>query len=141
MAGENWRELDERGLVRFLWETGVSTETLKNRLARLRLKPSAEVSTALASSTPKLIRAFAAADELIGGEKTITLREQQASTRLVPSTLVEAFHHQVEAGKAPPESLSWALDVPVNEIDFPEPDDDAIAENYSQRNAPPRIYV
>jgi Zn-dependent peptidase ImmA (M78 family)/transcriptional regulator with XRE-family HTH domain len=132
MASENWREMDERGLVRFLWETGVSTEALKNRMARLRLKSSAEVGTALASSTPKLIRAFAAADELIGGEKAVTLREQQASTRLVPSTLVEALHHQVETGKASPEFLAWALDVPVDEIDFPEPDDVAIAENYSR---------
>lgn len=132
MKSKKWGEMDERGLVEFLWETGVSTEALKNRLASLRLKPSAEVGAALTRSTPRLSRAFAADIELIGGEKAVTLREQQASTRLVPSTLVEALHRQVEAGNASPEFLAWALAVPVDEIDFPEPDEVAIAENYSR---------
>jgi hypothetical protein len=132
MTSANWREMDERSLARFLWETGVSTEALKNRLASLQLKPSAEVGAALTRSTPKLIRAFAAGDELISGEKAVALRERQASTRVVPSTLVEALHRQVEAGEASPEVLAWTLDVPVDEIDFPEPDDDALAEKYSQ---------
>jgi Zn-dependent peptidase ImmA (M78 family)/transcriptional regulator with XRE-family HTH domain len=132
MTDVNWRDMDERGFVRFLWETGVSTEALKNRLASLQLNPSADVAAALAYTTPKLIRAYAAADELIGGEVAVTSREQQAATRLVPSQLVEALHQQVEAGKASPEFLAWALDVPVDEIDFPEPDEDAQADKYSE---------
>lgn len=128
----NWRDLDERGLVRFLWETGVSTEALKNRLASLRQTPSDNVAEALAQTTPRLIRAYAAADETISGEVAVTQREQQASTRLIPSQLVEALHRQVEDSKASPEYLAWALDVPVDELNFPEPDEATHADNYSQ---------
>ena len=132
MSQITWRDLDERGLVNFLWETGVSTEALKNRLASLRQAPSADVLEALARTTPKLIRAQATADGSINGEVAVTQREQQASTRLVPSRLVEALHRQVEANKASPKYLAWALDVPVDELDFPEPDETTHADNYAQ---------
>ncbi|MGA5541293.1 helix-turn-helix domain-containing protein [Mycobacterium sp. NPDC051198] len=129
---ENWVEMDERGLARFLWKTGVSTRALQNRLSSLKLEPSAAVAAGLTRPTPKLIRAFARDDDVIGGEVEVTLREQQASTRLVPALLVDALHKQVDTGNASPEMLAWALDVPVDEIDFPEPDDEALADAHSR---------
>lgn len=128
VAREKWTDMDELGLARFLWFAGVSTHALRNRLAALDITPSAAVEDALNRSTPKLIRAYAGTERMIGHEAVVTQREQQASTRLIPSLLVDALHHEVESGKASPEHLAWALDVPVDEIDFPEPDDEALAD-------------
>lgn len=131
MAQQNWAEMSKPQLAGFIWENGVSTLALKNRLGALQLGFSAAVSEALGQSTPKLVRAHAGTDKQIGGEALVTLREQQASARLIPPVLVDALHQQVEAGKASPEILAWALDVPVDEIDFPEPNDEDFADRYA----------
>ncbi|OJZ63500.1 helix-turn-helix domain-containing protein [Mycolicibacterium diernhoferi] len=128
VSNENWDRKDEAGLARYLWFTGVSTQALRNRLAALQIKPAAAVEDALVHTTPRLIRAHAETEWMIGGEAAVSLREQQASTRLVPAVLVDALHREVEAGNASPELLAWALDVPVDEIEFPEPDDKALAD-------------
>ncbi|SHT65365.1 Domain of uncharacterised function (DUF955) [Mycobacteroides abscessus subsp. abscessus] len=143
MSYENWDTKDESGLARFLWSAGVSTHALRNRLDALEIKPSAAVEEALNGSTPRLIRAYAGAEWMIGDEAAVTLREQQASTRLVPPVLVDALHQQVEAGNASPEFLAWALAVPVDEIDFPEPDDADFAASYAARleNQPTTAYL
>ncbi|MBI5340553.1 MAG: ImmA/IrrE family metallo-endopeptidase [Mycolicibacterium rufum] len=131
MASLDWDQMDESRLAALLWTTGVSTMALRNRLKSLKLKISPTVTQSLAVSTPKLIRSYAR-DVTIGGEVEVTLREQQASTRLFPSLLVDALHQQVEAGEASPELLAWALDVPVDEVDFPEPSDEAFADAHAK---------
>ncbi|MFD6389859.1 helix-turn-helix domain-containing protein [Nocardia sp. NPDC060259] len=120
---EDWHEMDESGLARFLWRTGVSTKALKKRLAVLRIQPSTEVASALKQSTPTLIRAHATGDRMIGDRTYVTLRQQASSARELPSLLVEALQRRVEQGAISPEYLAWALDVPVDEIDFPELED------------------
>lgn len=125
---QDWSGMDEVGLTDFLWKNGVSTKALQNRLKSLKLKHSAAVAEGLKLSTAKLLRSYAK-DSAVGHELEVTLREQQASTRLVPAVLVGALQHQVEGGSASPELLAWALDVPVDEIDFPEPsDEEALAD-------------
>ncbi|MFD3593192.1 helix-turn-helix domain-containing protein [Nocardia sp. NPDC058640] len=124
---QDWSSMGEGALARFLWETGVSTVAVKKRLAALGIQPSAEVSGALERATPAVVRADA-----VGGQSTfevrrsVVLRQQGSSARAVPPILIEALQHRVEAGGVSPEHLAWALDVAVDEIDFPEPDESAM---------------
>ncbi|WP_433525940.1 ImmA/IrrE family metallo-endopeptidase [Nocardia pseudovaccinii] len=126
IAGQDWQQMDERGVAEFLWQTGVSTMALGKRLASLGVLVSAEVVAALKRTTPSLIRANSGEDQgVIGGAKQLIVRQQQSAARVFPSALVDALQRRVEAGAASPEHLAWVLDVPVDEIDFPEPDDDS----------------
>lgn len=127
---EDWQRMDERRLAGFLWRTGVSTKALKNRLDWLRIQPAPGIASALQESTPKLIRAQA---EAVGGTEKVTVRQQDSSARLFPSFVVDALQRRVDAGAASPELLAWALDVPVDEVDFPSPDDEQLADAYARR--------
>lgn len=115
-------------LARLVWEFGVSTEALRNRVASTRLRLDPVVSDALLSSTPRLLRANLPA---LGGPGSgidqVTAREQAASARRFPLALLSALQTQTELGAASPVHLSWALDVPVDDLEFPEPDEDAPA--------------
>ncbi len=123
---QDWRRMSEPGVAEFLWQTGVSTKALRNRLASLEVSVSTEVVAALKRSTPDLIRANAGEDQgAIGGVKQLIVRQQQSAARVFPAALVDALQRRVEAGAASPVYLAWVLDVPVDEIDFPEPDDDS----------------
>ncbi|TCJ90252.1 hypothetical protein DFR71_6143 [Nocardia alba] len=51
----------------------------------------------------------------------------------MPPILAEALQRRVEDGDVSPERLAWVLDVSVDEIDFPEPDDSAaLTQAYEQ---------
>ncbi|MEU1952322.1 helix-turn-helix domain-containing protein [Nocardia rhamnosiphila] len=130
---EDWGQMDELRLADFLWRTGVSAAALRRRLADLKIRPSSAAAAALKETTPKLIRNVVRSNPgTISDENQVTLRQQESSTRLVPAVLVEALQRRVEAGEISPEPLAWALDVEVDEVDFPEPDDDALADAYQQ---------
>ncbi|MFJ1457505.1 helix-turn-helix domain-containing protein [Nocardia sp. N2S4-5] len=125
IAGQDWKRMDQRGVAELLWQTGVSTMALKNRLASLGVQVAAEVAAALKQTTPNLIRANAGEDQgAIGGAKQVIVRQQQSAARVFPTVLVDALQRRVESGAVSPEHLAWVLDVPVDQIDFPEPDDD-----------------
>ncbi|NKY49685.1 helix-turn-helix domain-containing protein [Nocardia vermiculata] len=126
----NWQHMDERGLANFLWRTGVSTAALKNRLDVLRVQVSSRVAAAMQESTPRLIRAHADAPACV---QSVIVRQQRSSARRFPSTVVDALQSRVEIGAASPRDLAWVLDVPIDEIDFPEPDDEQLAEAYAER--------
>lgn len=114
----------EAGLARMVWKLGVSTEALRNRLTKSRTQLSREVAEALQVSTPRLLRDnVGVLDEAAVDTGQITAREQAASARRFPLTLLSALQTQTEIGAASPLYLAWALDVPVDDIDFPEPDD------------------
>jgi len=116
----------EGALARTIWDLGISTEALRNRLTSAGVQPNSTVTDALRTSTPRLLRAnvqaFGDSAELID---QVTAREQAASARRFPVSLLSALQTQTELGAASPLHLSWALDVPVDDIEFPEPDDDA----------------
>ncbi|MFD4461604.1 helix-turn-helix domain-containing protein [Nocardia sp. NPDC058480] len=130
----DWQAMGEQGLARFLWETGVSTIAAKNRLAKLNIRYSTEVAVALKQSTPVAVRADAGDERgTFERRRAIILRQQESSTRAMPPILAEALQRRVEDGAVSPEDLAWVLDVSVDEIDFPEPDDSAaMAQAYRQ---------
>ncbi|WP_153408555.1 helix-turn-helix domain-containing protein [Nocardia macrotermitis] len=131
---QDWRRMSERDVAELLWRTGVSTMALKNRLTSLGVQVSAEVVAALTQTTPSLIRANANETRTaIGGTIQLTVRQQQSATRMFPSALVDALQCRVESGAISPEYLAWVLDVPVDDIDFPEPDDDSEFDDAYER--------
>lgn len=125
VARQNWHAMNAGGVARFLWETGVSTAAMKHRLATMRIHPPSEVVAALKQATPITIRVHTADEpESFEVRRAVVLRQQESSTRAVPSILVDALQQRVEDGAISPEHLAWILDVSVDEIDFPEPNDD-----------------
>ncbi|MCX4093195.1 helix-turn-helix domain-containing protein [Nocardia sp. alder85J] len=136
VAREDWRRMDESAVVEFLWRTGVSTKALGIRLGSLGVPVSTEVVAALKRGTLDLMRANAGEDRNpIGSVKQLIVRQQQSATRTFPAALVDALQKRVGAGAASPEHLAWMLDVPVDEIDYPEPDDGIEPDNYERMSA------
>lgn len=110
----------------FLWEQGVSASALHARLAFLRITVDEEADAALVGmTTPRLLSTYG-----VGLRPRIADRKQRANARRMPVTLLTALTERVEGGDADPQLLAWALDVPVDEVDFPEADDAATAEHY-----------
>lgn len=118
---------DERSTAQVIWELGVSTEAVRNQLRRFKRSPNEFVTSALAQSTPKLLRNNRAAITGGQGVDPIVGREQAASARRFPVPLLSALQAQIDIGAASPVMMAWALDVPVNDIDFPEASDDIAA--------------
>ncbi|RYC12484.1 helix-turn-helix domain-containing protein [Nocardioides zhouii] len=116
----------EGAVARAVWRLGISTEAMRNRLASARMQPNPAVTEALRTSTPRLLRANALdLTDAGGGTDQVAAREQAASARRFPLALLSALQTQTELGAASPAHLSWALDVPIDDIEFPEPDEDA----------------
>lgn len=116
----------EAVLASVIWKLGISTEALRNRLASAQVRPNQAVTDALRSSTPRLLRAnIRALNDSGDGIDQVAAREQAASARRFPLALLSALQTQTELGAASPVHMSWALDVPVDDIEFPEPDEGA----------------
>ncbi|WP_216843631.1 ImmA/IrrE family metallo-endopeptidase [Phytoactinopolyspora alkaliphila] len=129
----DWNGIDGSGLAGFLWNTGVSTEVLRHRLSSLRIGVHDKVHSWLREPTQRLLRAHV--DVLSDDDKwgdPLVDRERDSSARMFPLGVLAALRDRVEAGNAAPDLLAWVLDVPVDEIDFPEPDEDAEAEAYDR---------
>lgn len=125
VINEDWHRMDESAIAEFLWRTGVSTKAVGYRLRSLGVSVSTEVNAVLKRSTLEVLRANANEEQVvIGGVKQLIVRQQQSAARVFPAALVDALQKRVGAGLVSPEDLAWVLNVPVDEIDFPEPDED-----------------
>ena len=114
----------EAGLARKVWDLGVSTEALRNRLSKAKLSTSEVVANALSTSTPKLLRRNAGAiSTRDDGIDPVTHREQLSSARQFPLSLLSALQMQTAAGSVSPIHLAWALEVPIDDLEFPEPNE------------------
>ncbi|GAC81368.1 helix-turn-helix domain-containing protein [Gordonia malaquae] len=131
----DWAAESEGGVAEFLWKSGVSRQALKVRLDNLRLGVSSDVSRALNRSTPQLVGRWLFET---GRRTELADRQQDSARRRFPLDLLGALTERVETGQADPEGLAWALDVPVDDIDFPEPEsDEVLAARYSARHSKP----
>ncbi|WP_349826819.1 helix-turn-helix domain-containing protein [Brevibacterium litoralis] len=105
----------ERELANAVWDLGVSTEALYHRAQGLEVDVSESARHVLRSSTSRLMR------EHIDPSR-VSAREMGAVVRSAPLHLITALEERTRAGEADPLVLNWLLDVPVDEIDFPDPD-------------------
>jgi transcriptional regulator with XRE-family HTH domain len=122
----------ESAVARLVWDLGVSTEAIRRRVKDARTSPSPHVERALSVSTPKLVREHMSALGVDSTFDAVIAREQESATRRFPTSLLSALHTRTAVGAAPPEHLAWALDVPTDDIDFPEPDEVTEADAFEQ---------
>lgn len=121
----DWRTISRSDLARFIWDAGVSTQALAIRLAALDMTIADEVIELLGLSTARLLRSAIDPDE-------VAERQQESTARRFPLGLVADLTRRVEDGDANPQTLAWLLDVSIDDIDFPEPDEEAEAEAYER---------
>lgn len=119
-----WTQTDESELAFFLWNVGVSTHALRTRLTFLRISASERVTAALDDSTLALLRRHG---REFGGRTAIAQRQQRSAQRRLPVGMLASLTERVESGAEMPEPLAWALDVDVDDVDFPAPVDPAEA--------------
>lgn len=100
----DWENSSQQTIADFLWETGVSTEALRNRLASLRLG-NGTVQTILECPTQAFLRRARSWSDEFGDH--ITKRMGAASTRRFPLALLEAHERKVAAGEISPLYLAW----------------------------------
>lgn len=130
----DWSAMNVDELGRLLWEWGVSTKALANRLAFLQILPSGEIVDALSQSTPRLLNSMH--DRVVPelpNPRAVAERQQRASARRFPLAFVEALTRRTESGEVDPQLLAYVLDLSVDEIidnfSILEPESDAeIAE-------------
>lgn len=104
----DWSNASETDLGEFLWQAGVSTMALKNRLATLSIKPSVAVASALEQKTQSVIgRTFAESSQ----NDRIAERMQAASARRFPAHLIAAHRSGVASGVLLPDTLAWMLNL------------------------------
>ena len=102
----------------------MSTEALRNRLSKAKLSTSEVVANALLTSTPKLLRRNASViSTRDDGIDPVTHREQLSSARQFPLSLLSALQMQTAVGSVSPIHLAWALEVPIDDLEFPEPNE------------------
>lgn len=114
----NWQEVGLARLAGIVWDLGVSTDALWIRLETLGLAVSAQVSEGLGVTTFALLRRYLP----VPGDEAdpITRRRGRSAARWVPSQLASRLERAVMDGKAPPESLAFALGVPVEDLEVGE---------------------
>lgn len=133
----DWVAMTPDMVAEFVWETGVSTATLRNRLQSLGLSVSADVAGWLTQTTQRFlnlhpVKAAAArplddaAHHFITVVDPIGQRMKRASERRVPSRLMKALRDGIEAGRLNTCTLAWLLDVSPETlaVDQPEPSPD-----------------
>jgi Zn-dependent peptidase ImmA (M78 family)/plasmid maintenance system antidote protein VapI len=104
----DWAGTTAPELAENLWRWGVSTPTLRARLATLAIVPSEGVRELLAMPTQRVLRRHWVDN---GGMwvDSITDRMERASTRRFPSFLLTAHTEAVARGEVGPAYLAWML--------------------------------
>lgn len=119
MRSVDWENTNRLEIVNFLWNHGVSTKYLANRLRRLALLARTEVWDLLEQST------FDVLNRPLEGKSfsplAVAVRTQRAAKRRFPEALIAAHVEAVATGKVAKETLAWMLDVAPEEIDVHPP--------------------
>jgi transcriptional regulator with XRE-family HTH domain len=104
MANVDWVNASPQTVADVLWETGVSTEALRNRLVTLRLRVDS-ARDVLTLPTQRALRLARSWSHTFGDE--ITERMDSAAQRRFPLELQEAHEQKIEAGELGPAYLAW----------------------------------
>lgn len=116
----DWTGASPQTVADFLWETGVSSEALRIRLAALELGTQ-RLRDLLNAPTQKFLRSARSWSHTFGDE--ITERMDAAGRRRFPLSLQEAHEQRIEAGEIGPAYLAWMRGVVEQWIaDVYEPD-------------------
>lgn len=128
----DWLELDAASLATFLWDTGVSTDAVKRRLASLQIVPGDSIRELLMLPTQRVLRRHLVSTSTHGVD-AITDRMERAGTVKFPSKILSAHTAAVSDGEIGADYLAWMLRVDPRELEaemspsLDAPDFDAIA--------------
>ena len=136
MRSVDWASMDKSAFALWLWDAGVSTQVMRHRIRELNLQVSEDVREAANETTPQLMRAHLGLiwEHVKSHNDPIWERENATTGRQFPEHLVAALTRRVEAGQADPNILAWVREVPVDDLDWPEPDIDAEHGEASERS-------
>lgn len=124
MPAERMREFDWmkagqlEAVAQLLWDLGVSVTALQVRLETLEIQVCAEIAQALKQNTVALLREHGNFSNF--EQDAITLRRERALERRVPVELSSSLEMAVLAGKAPVESLAFALGTSPADLEMEE---------------------
>ena len=120
-----WATMSMTEFAQYVWDFGVSTKALVNRLSTLRLPLSKNIEDARNQNTFSLLRRYWAPEAThMDQTDPITVRRERSAQRSIPSGLTSRLETAVLAGKAPKQSLAFLLDVSVDDLDLGADDSD-----------------
>jgi len=119
MCSVGWSSISAADLASFVWDRGISTATLRNRLDNLGLAITAATRALLSQTTQRLLRHHWVANE--SGDP-ITDRMSSASARTFPTWLKDAHLDGIAAGRLQKHTLAWMLGVDADELEVEEPE-------------------
>ena len=113
-----WLSMSAEEFAQHIWDFGVSTEALVNRLSTLHLSLSPAIQSVRALNTFSLLRRFWTPEATQPDQADpITLRRERSVQRYIPTGLASHLETAVLEGRAPKESLAFLLAVPVDDLD------------------------
>lgn len=129
----DWANQTPDQVATFVWNSGISTSVLRNRLNFLGLTITDEVKGALNDSTQRFLNRHdipEARTRPVGppslGLSTVVDpigdRMQRAAERRIPARLVKALRDGIEAGRLNTGTLAWLLDVDAESLEVDQPD-------------------
>jgi len=110
----DWNAITLPVLAEQIWDWGVSTKTLLVRLSALSIAARPEIEEELDQPTRRFLRRHL---KVAPGADVITIRSDRASRHRFPTDLLSRLETAVSDGRAPAESLAFALDVDVRKLD------------------------
>lgn len=124
MESFDWADATASDVAAFLWERGVGTAFVRNRLDSLNIAASAEAMAVLDRKMPGALRPY---ERKFGESVTLgTLRifrspideRMQDSTQTrFPQTLISAHRELVDAGQLRPYTLAWMLQMDPEDLE------------------------
>lgn len=118
----DWSSMTPHDLAALVWDLGVSTQALRNRLESLALSLPQDLTDVLDGSTPRLLRRHGDLRTDPGLPDPITARMKAATQRHFPAWLVEAHLDAIAAGRLHKGTVAWMLGVDADQLEVEEPE-------------------
>jgi transcriptional regulator with XRE-family HTH domain len=118
VRAQSWPKITVGNLADLIWEWGISTDALANRLRSLRIPLPRVVEEWRSQPTQRLLRRDWVHDAT--GD-SITRRMDEAATRRFPLALQEAHVMLIAKGVLPKATLAWMLGVAESTLEVDEP--------------------
>lgn len=114
----DWTKASLPEVAQFLWDSGVSTKSLKTRLQYLQSPVSNELAAALETSTQTFLRRYWDAPDAMA----ITNRMTQCAERKFPDWLITSHVEKIAKGDLAKGTLAWMLGVSEDNLEVEEPE-------------------
>ncbi|OZC53193.1 ImmA/IrrE family metallo-endopeptidase [Rhodococcus sp. RS1C4] len=105
----DWATITPPEIADQVWDLGISTAALLNRLKFLKIEVPERVEELLQLKTQRLLASHWRDASKVPDQ--VAWRMDASATRTFPSRLREAHHDAVDAGRLGPETLAWMLSV------------------------------